>query len=146
MEALLEQVKEAGRERARLVQRLAQAEAVALAAAAETAGEAKLLVRRVEADSPETLRELADALRSRLPKAAVLLGAVIEGKAVVLAAVSKEVTSRLKAGDWVKVAAEAMGARGGGRPELAQAGGGDAAKLDEALAQGKAWALERLKH
>ena len=146
VEALLEQVKEAGRERARLVQRLAQAEAVALAAAAETAGEAKLLVRRVEADSPETLRELADALRSRLPKAAVLLGAVIEGKAVVLAAVSKEVTSRLKAGDWVKVAAEAMGARGGGRPELAQAGGGDAAKLDEALAQGKAWALERLKH
>ena len=103
-------------------------------------------MRRVEADSPETLRELADALRSRLPKAAVLLGAVIEGKAVVLAAVSKEVTSRLKAGDWVKVAAEAMGARGGGRPELAQAGGGDAAKLDEALAQGKAWALERLKH
>ena len=74
VEALLEQVKEAGRERARLVQRLAQAEAVALAAAAETAGEAKLLVRRVEADSPETLRELADALRSRLPKAAVLLG------------------------------------------------------------------------
>jgi alanyl-tRNA synthetase len=146
VEALLEQTREAARERARLVQRLAQAEAAALAAAAETAGEAKLLVRRVEADSPEALRELADALRSRLPKAAVLLGTVIEGKAVVLAAVSKELSARLKAGDWVKAAAEAMGARGGGRPELAQAGGGDAAKLDEALAQGKAWALERLKH
>lgn len=146
VEALLEQTREAARERARLVQRLAQAEAAALAAAAETAGEAKLLVRRVEADSPEALRELADALRSRLPKTAVLLGAVIEGKAVVLAAVSKELSARLKAGDWVKAAAEAMGARGGGRPELAQAGGGDPAKLDEALGQGKAWALERLEH
>jgi alanyl-tRNA synthetase len=146
VEALLEQAREAARERARLVQRLAQAEAMALAAAAEPMGEAQLLVRRVEADSPEALRELADALRARLPKAAVLLGTVIEGKAVVLAAVSKEATSRLKAGDWVKAAAEAMGARGGGRPELAQAGGGDAAKLDEALAQGKAWAQERLKH
>ncbi|MFC4487396.1 alanine--tRNA ligase [Tepidiphilus baoligensis] len=145
VEALLEQTREAARERARLVQRLAQAEAAALAAAAETAGEAKLLVRRVEADSPEALRELADALRSRLPKAAVLLGTVIEGKAVVLAAVSKELSARLKAGDWVKAAAEAMGARGGGRPELAQAGGGDPAKLDEALGQGKAWAQERLQ-
>ena len=146
VEALLEQAREAARERARLVQRLAQAEAMALAAAAEPMGEAQLLVRRVEADSPEALRELADALRARLPKAAVLLGTVIEGKAVVLAAVSKEATSRLKAGDWVKAAAEAMGARGGGRPELAQAGGGDPAKLDEALEQGKAWAQERLGH
>jgi len=92
------------------------------------------VVAAVEVDAIDALKRLAEAVRDRLgAQGAVLLGAVIDGRAVVVAAVSKGAHNRCKASDWVKAAAAAMGGRGGGKAEFAQAGGGDPAKLDEAL-------------
>ena len=81
------------------------------------------------------LRDLAEKLRDRLGgKAAVLLGAVADGKAQLAVMISREATEKLKAGDLIKGVAAIVGGRGGGRPDMAQAGGPEVGKLDEAVA------------
>jgi alanyl-tRNA synthetase len=94
----------------------------------------KLLATRVAGDG-KSLRDLADKLRDRLGSGVVALGAEQDGKAVLLVAVTKDLTGRLKAGDLVREAAKLVGGSGGGKPDLAQAGGPDAAGLDRALAR-----------
>jgi alanyl-tRNA synthetase len=80
------------------------------------------------------MREMADQLRDKLAPAVVLLGAATpDGKAMLVCTVSKELTKRFPAGKLVKTAAVTVGGAGGGRPDFAQAGGPDGAKLDEAL-------------
>jgi alanyl-tRNA synthetase len=79
------------------------------------------------------LREFADNLRDRLGSGVLALGAEADGKALLLVAVSPDLVGRLKAGDLIRPLAEAVGGRGGGKPELAQAGGTDPSRLDEAL-------------
>ncbi len=94
-----------------------------------------VLVARVEAPDVETLREMADWFRDKVT-GVIVLGAVIEGKPLFIAAVSKALTTRgLHAGNLVKQLAQLVGGGGGGRPDLAQAGGRDAERLDAALAQ-----------
>jgi alanyl-tRNA synthetase len=88
---------------------------------------------RVEIGEPKVLRELADALRQKLASGIVVLGGVAGGKANLLAAVTPDLTSRVDAGALVREVAATLGARGGGKRDLAQAGGGEPAKLDEAL-------------
>jgi alanyl-tRNA synthetase len=83
--------------------------------------------------SPSELRNLADTLRQRLGSGVVVLGMESGGKATLLVAVTDDLTHRVRAGDVVRELAGVVGGRGGGRPNLAQAGGPDAAKLDEAL-------------
>ncbi len=91
--------------------------------------------RRVpEMDSSE-LRNLADTLRQKLGSGVVVLGMESAGKATLLAAVTDDLTHRVKAGDLVRELAKTVGGRGGGKANLAQAGGPDAGKLDEALRQ-----------
>ncbi len=85
-------------------------------------------------DSSE-LRNLADTLRQKLGSGVVVLGMESDGKATLLAAVTDDLTARIKAGDLVRELAKTVGGRGGGKPNLAQAGGPDAGKLDEALGQ-----------
>jgi alanyl-tRNA synthetase len=81
------------------------------------------------------LRELADKLRDKLgERSAVLLGAVAGDKAQLTMMVSKAATDRLKAGDVIRAVAKIVGGSGGGRPDMAQAGGTEVAKLDEAIA------------
>ncbi len=92
----------------------------------------KVLAARVEGDG-KSLRELADRLRDRLGRGVVALGAEQEGKAVLLVAVTKDLAGKLRAGDLVKEAARLVGGTGGGKPDLAQAGGPDPAGLDRAL-------------
>jgi alanyl-tRNA synthetase len=94
----------------------------------------KVLAARVEGDG-NALRELADKLRDKLARGVVALGSEQDGKAVLLVAVTKDLTGRLKAGDLVKEAARLVGGKGGGKPDLAQAGGPDPAGLDKALAK-----------
>ncbi len=95
----------------------------------------KVQARRVpEMDSSE-LRNLADTLRQKLGSGVVVLGMESDGKATLLAAVTDDLTARIKAGDLVRELAKTVGGRGGGKPNLAQAGGPDAGKLDEALGQ-----------
>jgi alanyl-tRNA synthetase len=95
----------------------------------------RVQARRVpEMDSSE-LRNLADTLRQKLGSGVVVLGMESDGKATLLAAVTDDLTARIKAGDVVRELAKTVGGRGGGKPNLAQAGGPDAEKLDEALSR-----------
>ena len=97
-----------------------------------------VLARRAPEMSPAELRNLADTMRQKLGSGVVVLGMESGGKATLLAAVTDDVTDRVKAGDLVRELAAVVGGRGGGKPNLAQAGGPDAAKLDEALAKAPA--------
>jgi len=89
--------------------------------------------RRVPEMSPAELRNLADTLRQKLGSGVVVLGMESGGKATLLAAVTDDLTDRVRAGDLVRELATVVGGRGGGKPNLAQAGGPDVSKLDEAL-------------
>jgi alanyl-tRNA synthetase len=91
-----------------------------------------------------TLRELADKLRDKLGSGVVALGAEVDGKAVLLVAVTKDLTGKLKAGDLVREAAKLIGGAGGGKPDLAQAGGPDPAGLAAALEKVQALAMAAL--
>ena len=119
-------------------------EAAKLLAAAETAGPAKLIVRKLERADRDQLRTYVDELKAAGGSIAILLGAVIDGKLAFISAVSKDLTKTVKAGDCVKAAATLAGGGGGGRPDLAEAGGRDLEKLDEALAAGKRYLVTSL--
>ncbi|ENW2887890.1 alanine--tRNA ligase, partial [Neisseria gonorrhoeae] len=100
---------------------------------AKDLGAAKLVAAQIEADAA-ALRETVTDLTGKSDNAVILLAAVNEGKVSLCAGVSKALTGKVKAGDLVKFAAEQVGGKGGGRPDLAQAGGTDADKLPEMLA------------
>jgi alanyl-tRNA synthetase len=93
----------------------------------------KALAVRLPVGDAATLREMAEQLRDKLGEAVVLVGAVGEGKAMLVLAVSKALTGRYRAGDLIKGIAQTVGGSGGGRPDMAQAGGTQVDKLDEAL-------------
>ncbi len=103
-----------------------------LDAVREVAG-VKVLATRSDSAEPADLRELADKLRDRLVSGVVALGAAKDGKAILLVAVTKDLVGRFKAGDLVREMAKEVGGSGGGKPDMAQAGGPDADKLDRAL-------------
>ena len=105
-----------------------------------------VLTARVPASSPEALREIGDWLRERLGSGVIVLGAVVEGRPSLLAMVSPDLTQRgIHAGELVSKIAKVTGGGGGGRPEMAQAGGKDAARLDEALRLARELATEGIK-
>ena len=110
---------------------------------AKDLGAAKLVAAQIEADAA-TLREIVTDLTGKSEQAIVLLAAVNDGKVSLCAGVSKALTGKVKAGDLVKFAAEQVGGKGGGRPDLAQAGGTDAGKLPEMLASAEEWVKEKL--
>ena len=110
---------------------------------AKDLGAAKLVAAQIEADAA-ALREIVTDLTGKSEQAIVLLAAVNDGKVSLCAGVSKALTGKVKAGDMVKFAAEQVGGKGGGRPDLAQAGGTDADKLPEMLASIENWVNEKL--
>ncbi|HFA7327692.1 TPA: alanine--tRNA ligase [Neisseria gonorrhoeae] len=110
---------------------------------AKDLGAAKLVAAQIEADAA-TLRETVTDLTGKSDNAVILLAAVNEGKVSLCAGVSKALTGKVKAGDLVKFAAEQVGGKGGGRPDLAQAGGTDADKLPEMLASAEGWLCQKL--
>jgi alanyl-tRNA synthetase len=124
--------------------KLASAQSGDLAAQAEVVGGARILAVKVPGDA-RALRELADKLRDKLGSGVVALGAEVDGKAVLLVAVTRDLTGKVKAGDLVKEGARLVGGAGGGKPDLAQAGGADPGGLDAALARIKALATAALK-
>jgi alanyl-tRNA synthetase len=103
-----------------------------LAAQAREVNGVKVLAARVEGDG-KALRDLADKLRDKLGRGVVALASEQEGKAILLVAVTKDLTARVKAGDIVRQAAALVGGSGGGKPDLAQAGGSNPAGLEQAL-------------
>jgi len=110
---------------------------------AKDLGSAKLVAAQIEADAA-ALREIVTDLTGKSEQAIVLLAAVNDGKVSLCAGVSKALTGKVKAGDLVKFAAEQVGGKGGGRPDLAQAGGTDAAKLPEMLGSVEGWLSQKL--
>lgn len=110
---------------------------------AKDLGAAKLVAAQIEADAA-ALREIVTDLTGKSDNAVILLAAVNDGKVSLCAGVSKALTGKVKAGDLVKFAAEQVGGKGGGRPDLAQAGGTDADKLPAVLDSVKDWVGAKL--
>ncbi|EFI24173.1 alanine--tRNA ligase [Neisseria sp. oral taxon 014 str. F0314] len=110
---------------------------------AKDLGAAKLVASQIEADAA-ALREIVTDLTGKSDNAVILLAAVNDGKVSLCAGVSKPLTNKVKAGDLVKFAAEQVGGKGGGRPDLAQAGGTDAVKLPEMLGSVEGWVSRKL--
>ena len=110
---------------------------------AKDLGAAKLVASQIEADAA-ALREIVTDLTGKSEQAIVLLAAVNDGKVSLCAGVSKPLTGKVKAGDLVKFAAEQVGGKGGGRPDLAQAGGTDASQVGAMLDSAEGWVREKL--
>ena len=110
---------------------------------AKDLGSAKLVAAQIEADAA-ALREIVTDLTGKSEQAIVLLAAVNDGKVSLCAGVSKPLTNKVKAGDLVKFAAEQVGGKGGGRPDLAQAGGSDVEKLPAMIESVKDWVGAKL--
>ncbi|MBJ7539740.1 alanine--tRNA ligase [Marinomonas transparens] len=104
----------------------------------------KLLVAQVEVNDPKELRDLLDELKSKLESAVVVLAAVNGDKVSLIAGVTKELTKQVKAGDLIKVIAPLVDGKGGGRPDMAQAGGTNPDGLPAALALVPGWVAERV--
>ena len=110
---------------------------------AKDLGAAKLVAAQIEADAA-ALREIVTDLTGKSDNAVILLAAVNDGKVALCAGVSKPLTNKVKAGDLVKFAAEQVGGKGGGRPDLAQAGGADASQVGTMLDSAEGWVREKL--
>ncbi|MFQ5594176.1 MAG: alanine--tRNA ligase [Anaerolineae bacterium] len=136
LSGLMTELREQRREIDRLRQRVALYETESVLSQSVSLDGINVLATRVEATDMASLRERIDVLRARLGSGVIVLGSVINGKPQLVAAVTSDlVTKGLDAGDLVQQVAEVVGGGGGGRPTLAQAGGQDASRLGEALAQ-----------
>lgn len=115
-----------------------------LASQAEEIGGVKVLAAVVEGFNPKTLRDTADQLKNKLGSCIVVLISAAEGKVSIVAGVSKDLVGKVKAGDLANMVAVQVGGKGGGRPDMAMAGGSDLAAVPAAAASIKPWLEERL--
>jgi alanyl-tRNA synthetase len=146
IQQLQEELRQARHELAKHTAQSLAATAARLAAQAETIGTTKLVVHAVTECGREQLKEFVDRLREQAPSIAILLGLVVDDKVAFIAAVSQDLVKRgLSASDTVKTAAKVAGGGGGGRLELAEAGGKNPAKLAEALAAGAEYLRGKLR-
>ncbi len=104
----------------------------------------KVLAATLDGADAKTLRETMDKLKDRLKSAAIVLAAVTDGKVALIAGVTADLTARIKAGELVNYVAQQVGGKGGGRPDMAQAGGTQPDKLPQALASVQSWVSERI--
>ncbi len=104
----------------------------------------RLLAASMEGADATALRETLDKLKDKLKSAVILLSAVNDGKVSLIAGVTADLTSKVKAGELVNFVAQQVGGKGGGRPDMAQAGGTDAAALPAALASVQSWVEQKL--
>jgi alanyl-tRNA synthetase len=141
---LLEEKKALEKELSKLRARLAMGQGTDLATQAVEVKGAKVLAATVDGADAKSLREAMDKLKDRLKSAAIVLGAVSDGKVVLIAGVTADLTARVKAGDLVNHVAQQVGGKGGGRADMAQAGGTDPSGLPKALASVQPWVEQRL--
>jgi len=144
--ALLEQLRALDKEMAALKARLASAQGDELAAQAVDLGGLKVLAATLDSADAKTLRETMDQLKNKLKSAVIVLASVeaAGGKVQLAAGVTADRTGRVKAGELVNFVAQQLGGKGGGKPDLAMAGGSDAAALPRALASVRGWVAERV--
>jgi alanyl-tRNA synthetase len=141
---LLEEKKGLEKELGRLRSKLALGQGQDLASQAVDVKGAKVLVATLEGADAKTLRETMDKLKDKLKSAAIVLGAVNDGKVSLIAGVTSDLTGKLKAGELVNYVAQQVGGKGGGRPDMAQAGGTEPAKLPLALQSVRSWVEDRV--
>jgi len=141
---LIERSRKLEKELEQIKAKLASAAGSDLAAQAVEVNGARVLAARLDGADPKSLRDTLDQLKNKLGSSVILLAAVNGDKVNLIAGVSKDLTDRCRAGDLVKLAAEQVGGKGGGRPDMAQAGGSDPGGVPKALELVQAWATERL--
>ena len=141
---VMDNVKSMEKELARLKSRLASSQGEDLAAGAVTVGDIRVLAARLDGADAKTLRETLDKLKDKLAPAAIVLASVAEGKVALIAGVSADLSRRIKAGELVNAVAQQVGGKGGGRADMAQAGGTQPEKLDAALSSVRAWIEQRI--
>lgn len=146
IEALQAELREARKELSKHTVASLSDTADQLVAKAETINGVKLIIHNAAGCPRESLKDLVDRIREKAPSVAILLGLVVEDKVALIASVSKDVlvSKGLNASDCVKLAAKICGGGGGGRPELAEAGGKDPSKLEEALSAGATYCRGKL--
>jgi alanyl-tRNA synthetase len=139
-----DQVKSLEKELAALKSKLASSQGDELAAQAVEVAGVQVLAATLEGADSKTLRETVDKLKDKLKHAAIVLAAVDGGKVSLIAGVTAEASKKVKAGELVNFVAQQVGGKGGGRPDMAQAGGTEPAKLPAALAGVKEWVQGQL--
>ncbi len=142
--AALERTRQLEKELQQLKEQAAAQESANLSSKAEEINGVKLLVSELTGVEPKMLRTMVDDLKNQLGSTIVVLATVADGKVSLIAGVSKDVTDRVKAGELVGMVAQQVGGKGGGRPDMAQAGGTDASTLPAALASVKGWVSAKL--
>jgi alanyl-tRNA synthetase len=139
-----DQVKSLEKELSALKSKLASSQGDELALQAVEVGGVHVLAATLDGADVKTLRETVDKLKDKLKSAAIVLAAVDGGKVSLIAGVTPEASKKVKAGDLVNFVAQQVGGKGGGRPDMAQAGGTEPANLPAALAGVKGWVEGRL--
>ena len=142
--ALADRNRELEKELERLKMKLAASAGDDLLNSAVAIGAVKVLSAKLDGVDPKALRDTMDQLRNKLGSCVVVLSTVVEDKVSLVVGVSADLTSKVKAGELVNFVAQQVGGKGGGRPDMAQAGGTDAAKLPEALASVQGFVSERV--
>jgi alanyl-tRNA synthetase len=141
---LLEKTRRLEKELQQIKGKLASSQGSDLALQAVEINGIKVLAARLDGADPQTLRDTLDQLKNKLGSAAVVLGTVSGDKVSIVAGVTRDQTDRIKAGDLVNAVASQVGGKGGGRPDMAQAGGNQPENLDAALESVPQWVSDRL--
>jgi len=144
VEQLVERSRKLEKELDQLKAKLASSQGSDMASQAIEIGGIKVLAAKLEGGDSKGLRDIVDQLKNKLGAAAVVLAAVDGDKVSLAAGVTKDESKRIKAGELVNHVAQQVGGKGGGRPDMAMAGGNNPAALDEALASVEAWVCEKL--
>ena len=143
--SVLERTRQLEKELQQLKEQAAAQESANLSSKAIDVNGVKLLVSELSGVEPKMLRTMVDDLKNQLGSTIIVLATVAEVKVSLIAGVSKDVTDRVKAGELIGMVAQQVGGKGGGRPDMAQAGGTDAAALPAALASVKGWVSAKLQ-
>jgi alanyl-tRNA synthetase len=144
IEQLVERVRKLEKEQEQLKGKLASSAGDDMLAEAQDVGGIKVLATMLDGADPKTLRDTVDQLKNKLGSAALVLAAVQDSKVSLVAGVTQDSTDRIKAGDLVNFVAQQVGGKGGGRPDMAQAGGNDPSGLSKALAAVPDWVRKQL--
>lgn len=144
LEALVAQNRKLEKDMAALKTKLATAGSVDVLSQAQDINGIKVLALNLEGADAKSIRDTADQFKNKLGSAVVLLAAIEDDKVSLVASVTQDITSKVKAGDLMRYVAEQLGGKGGGRPDMAQGGGTEISKLDDALASVIPWVKGQL--
>jgi len=144
VEQLIHKLKEQEKQLTQIKGKMASQAGSDLSSQAEEFGGVKVLTAHLDGADSNTLRDTLDQLKNKLGSAAIVLASEEAGKVKLIAGVTKDLTKTIKAGELVNIAAAEVGGKGGGRPDMAQAGGSNPAAIPQALDAAKSWLQSQL--